>query len=232
MNMKTALLAGATGLVGGHLLHHLLDMGDYEQVTILIRKPLELQHPKLRQVVVDFDQLDQYREYFEVDDMYCCLGTTIKKAGSQAAFRKVDYEYPLQIAKLAHSKGANKLIMVTSIGANAQSAFFYTRVKGEVEAAILRVGLPSVHFLHPSQLLGARQEQRPAEKVAIVLSPLLKLFTRGKWSKYTPIQAQDVALAMIGIGQYAPQGNHVYEYEQIMSFAHSCSSSFNGINGS
>ncbi|MCU6707259.1 NAD(P)H-binding protein [Paenibacillus sp. J5C_2022] len=220
MSTKTALLAGATGLVGGHLLHRLLNIGVYGQVTILVRKPLKLQHPKLRQVAVDYDQLDQYREDIEVDDIYCCLGTTIKKAGSQAAFRKVDYEYPLHIAKLAHSKSVKKLVMVTSIGANAQSAFFYTRVKGEVEAAILRVGLPSVHFLHPSQLLGARQEKRPAEKAAIALSPLLKLFTKGKLSKYTPIQAQDVALAMIGIGQSAPQGNHVYEYEQIMRFAH------------
>ncbi|TVX93593.1 oxidoreductase [Paenibacillus agilis] len=214
---KTALLVGATGLVGGHLLHILLEQPAYDKVKIFTRRNIQLDHPKLEQIVVDFDHLEQYVDHMHVDDVYCCLGTTIKKAGSKEAFRKVDFEYPLVMAKMAKQCGASKFLMVTSIGADSKSSFFYVQVKGDVEEEVKKVGLSSVHVFQPSLLLGSRSESRPRERAIMMVSPLIKLIARGKWSQYSPIQAKDVAEAMYRVGQSQRQGNHVYHYEQIMS---------------
>ncbi|MCR8842253.1 oxidoreductase [Paenibacillus sp. SC116] len=214
---KTALLVGATGLVGGHLLPILLEQPAYHKVKIFTRRNIQLEHPKLEQIVVDFNQLDQYFDHVQADHVYCCLGTTIKKAGSKEAFRKVDFEYPLAIAKMAKQCGASKFLMVTSIGADSNSSFFYNQVKGNVEEEIKKLGLPSVHLFQPSLLLGSRSESRPGESAAIMVSPLIKLIARGRWSKYSPIQAKDVAAAMYRVGQSQGQGNHVHHFEQMMS---------------
>src|SRR4051812_20296261 len=128
-NTKTALVIGATGLVGKQVLANLLESADYHEVKALTRKSLNLQHPKLKEIIFDFDSPD--KEVVKADDIFCCLGTTIKKAGSQDAFRKVDLEYPLKIASLAKINGAEKYLIVSSMGADSKSVFFYNRVKGE-----------------------------------------------------------------------------------------------------
>ncbi|WP_036605605.1 oxidoreductase [Paenibacillus assamensis] len=213
---KTALLVGSTGLVGGHLLQLLLEQTAYHKVKTFTRRRIQLDHPKLEQIVVDFDHLERYIEHFQVDDVYCCLGTTIKKAGSKEAFRKVDFEYPLALAKMAKQCGASKYVMVTSIGADSNSAFFYNQVKGQVEEEVSKLDLPSVHVFQPSLLLGSRSESRPGERAAIMVSPLIRLIARGSWSKYRPIQGKDVAAAMYRVGQSEALGNHVYRYDQMM----------------
>lgn len=214
---KSALLAGASGLVGSELLKYILDRPVYEKVKVFVRKAMNIEHPKLEQIVVDYDHLDQYQEHFRVDDVFCCLGTTIKKAGSQAAFQKVDFEYPLALAKLAKQGGAQKFLIITALGSDANSKVFYNRVKGEVEEAIKKIGLPSLQIFQPSLLLGNRQEFRFGEKVAIVLSPLFSLLLAGPMKKYKPIQAKDVAFAMYLTAQKPSWGNHTYESDQILN---------------
>ena len=130
---KTALLFGASGLVGGYCLNFLLASSAYNKVKIFVRKELELENEKLEQHIIDFDKLDDYRNLFKGDDVFCCLGTTIKKAGNKKAFRKVDYDYGYQIAKIAEEKGVNQFLLVSSVGADEDSIFFYSQVKGQTD---------------------------------------------------------------------------------------------------
>lgn len=211
---RSALIVGATGLVGNELLHILLQSNAYENVKILIRKPIAINHPKLTQKLVDFNELEKYEEEFTVHDVFCCLGTTIKKAGSQEAFKKVDFEYPLKVAKLAKNNGAKQFLIVSAMGANSHSRIFYNRVKGEIEEALKQVQLPSLHIFRPSLLLGKRNEFRFGERVAEILSPILSPLLSGKLRKYKPIQGKDVAQAMYQIAKNNRTGEFVYEWNK------------------
>jgi uncharacterized protein YbjT (DUF2867 family) len=220
MAQRTALVAGASGLVGGQLLQVLLENPAYGRVTALVRRPLPLSHPRLEQRAVDFDRLAEQAGAFQVDDVFCCLGTTIKKAGSQAAFRKVDYEYPVAMAQLAHQQDARQYLIVTAMGADARSRIFYNRVKGEVEQAVRSVGLPAVHVFRPSLLLGERQEARFGERVATVVSKAVTPLMGGGLRKYRPIAGRAVAEAMCraALSGAAP-GLHIYESDRIADLA-------------
>jgi uncharacterized protein YbjT (DUF2867 family) len=188
---RTALLLGATGLVGSFLLRRLLESDAYTRVTVWVRRKLEQAHPKIRCEVVNFERLHERR--IEAEDVFCCLGTTIKKAGSQAAFRQVDYDYPVALAIAAAGGGARRLLVVSALGAHPDSRVFYSRVKGEMEIAVKAAGVPTTIFFRPSLLSGPRQEVRRGERIgeAIgkVLGPLL--------GKYRPIHADLVAAAML-----------------------------------
>jgi uncharacterized protein YbjT (DUF2867 family) len=190
--MKTALVVGSTGLVGSYLLKKLLLSQYYEKVTILVRRTVDINHPRLKQVIYDFDQ--PLADKVRADDIYCCLGTTIRKAGSKKAFRKVDFEYPIQIAKLAHENGAKRYAIVTAIGSDEKSFFFYNRVKGEVETELKKIPFESLHIFRPSMLLGTREEFRLGEDLAKIVTraiePVLPANTRA-------IHASKVAEAMI-----------------------------------
>ena len=153
---KTALLVGATGLVGGFVLEQLLEDAYYDSVVVLSRKSLQLQHTKLKEVLVNFDQLENYTNDIKADVVFCCLGTTIKAAGSQEAFKKVDYEYPLRVAEIAKQNGASAFLIVTALGAAKSSIIFYNRVKGEVEEAIGSLHFDAFHILQPSLIIGER----------------------------------------------------------------------------
>ncbi len=215
MNNKTALLAGASGLVGNELLHILLNNSHYQQVTVLVRQPLELTHDKLKQVPTDFDKLDEYAQYFDVDDVYCCLGTTIKKAGSQEAFKKVDYAYPLHMAELAKSQQVKNFLVITALGADSDSKMFYSRTKGQLQVRLKKIGLTAVHIFQPSLLLGDRKEFRLGEKAASSLSPVFSRLLKGKMQKYKPIEAKSVALAMYEAAQIERTGNYTYPSNRI-----------------
>lgn len=134
--MKTALVVGATGLVGGFVLAQLLKEEQYNKIIVLTRKPLSIHHSKIKEVLVDFDKLQQSAEHLKADVVFCCLGTTIKAAGSQAAFKKVDFEYLLQIAKIAKQNGATSFLIITAMGASKDSFIFYNKVKESFEAPI------------------------------------------------------------------------------------------------
>ncbi|MGB6409411.1 MAG: NAD(P)H-binding protein [Planococcus donghaensis] len=215
MNSKTALLAGASGLVGKELLHILLNSSNYSQVIILVRQPLEIAHEKLQQVTTDFDKLEEYAKYFDVDDVYCCLGTTIKKAGSQEAFKKVDYDYPLKMAELAASQQAKNFLVITALGADSTSRVFYSRTKGQLQLRLKKIGLTALHIFQPSLLLGDRKEFRLGEKAAASLSPVYSRFLKGKMEKYKPVEAKSVALAMYEVAQIERTGNYTYPSDRI-----------------
>jgi uncharacterized protein YbjT (DUF2867 family) len=212
---RTALLLGATGLVGGELLTLLLADADYRQVTVLVRRNLPRTHPKLAQRVVDFGDLAGTADAFKVDDVFCCLGTTIKKAGSQEAFREVDYMYPVESAKLAARQGAGQYLLITALGANARSSVFYNRVKGEVEEAIGKLPLKSLHIFRPSLLLGDRQESRTGEKIATAVMKPLAFLLAGPLKKYRGIQARTVAQAMLRTAKRDLAGRHAYNSDVI-----------------
>ncbi len=215
---RTALILGATGLVGGELLALLLADPEYRQVTVLVRRNLPQTHPKLAQRVVDFKDLARGADAFLVDDVFCCLGTTIKKAGSQEAFRVVDYAYPLESAKLAVRQGAGQYLIITALGANARSSVFYNRVKGEVEEAISKLPIKSLHIFRPSLLLGNRQESRPGEKIAIAVMKPLGFLLAGPLKKYRGIEARTVAQAMLRTAKRNLPGRHAYDSDVIREF--------------
>jgi len=195
MMAKHALLAGASGLVGGRCLSRLLDHPAYDRVSVLSRRPLALSHAKLRVELMAFEGLQSLGD--RCDDIFCCLGTTIKKAGSQEAFRRVDHDYPLALARLGKVAGAQQFLLVSALGADAQSSVFYSRVKGETERDITAIGLSKVIFMRPSILLGKRHEQRPGESAGIFVGKLITPLLLGRLRKYRPIHADEVAAAML-----------------------------------
>jgi len=213
---RHAVVAGATGLVGHALVRRLLDEPAYGTVTLLVRRSAEIEHPKLRERKVDFDALEQAGIEFGGADVFCALGTTIKKAGSQEAFRRVDYAYPLSLARSAKSQGARQLLIVTSLGANSSSRAFYTRVKGELEEALRALGLPALHLFRPSLLLGERAEFRLGERLmSAALEPLSPLFSIGSLRKYRPVRAESVARAMVRAALRDESGVRVHENDSI-----------------
>ncbi|MFB8377023.1 oxidoreductase [Paenibacillus taichungensis] len=213
---RQALVIGATGLVGGLLVRSLLQNPAYGRIRTLVRRPLELEHPKLDQHVVDWEQLEEQKDLFrDVDDLYCCLGTTIKKAGSQENFRHVDLHYPVKAAILAKEHGASQMLVISSIGADAGSRVFYSRTKGEMEEALSAIGFRSLHIFRPSLILGDRKEKRLGEQLAAHAMTFLDRWMKGRVDKYRAIQASTIARAMMNIALVQTKGNHVYSNDVI-----------------
>ncbi len=211
--MKVALISGATGLVGSFLLKELLEAEHYSKVTALVRKPMEMSHPRLEQVVFDYDNPDT--SVIKANDVYCCLGTTIKKAGSKEAFRKVDYHYPLMLGQLAYENGCNQFAVVTAIGSSGKSSFFYNRVKGEVERDLKKIPFQSLCIFKPSFLLGPRKESRLGEDTAKVFMKALGfLFPKNMKA----IHASQVAKAMLYYLSQQTSGVHIVESGQMQDF--------------
>jgi uncharacterized protein YbjT (DUF2867 family) len=216
--MRSALLVGASGLVGARLLTRLLAHPKYERVTIWVRRPVSLGIHKFAQVVVDFDRLHEHTQQLVADDVYVALGTTIKNAGSKEAFRRVDHNYPVEIARIAVRQGVKRFLMVSALGADMQSRVFYNRVKGEVETDIRAIGLPKVWFFRPSLLVGARAESRPGERLGIAIGKVIAPLMIGGLRRYRPISADAVAAAMIYAAMHDVQMG-VVESEEIARLA-------------
>lgn len=209
--MRTALVIGATGMVGKACLYTLLESAEYSRVVALSRKNIPIKHPKLHQVLVDFDNLEQYKQEIFAEDIFCCLGTTIKDAGSQTNFRKVDYDYPLHVAKLALQNGASQFLLVSAMGANKNASIFYNKVKGETEQAIGALGYPAVKIFQPSLLLGNRTQVRLGESIGTAVMRLFDfLFIIGPLKNYRAIPATTVAKAMVYAALIGAKGNILY----------------------
>ena len=167
-------------------------------------------HPKLDQKVIDFDNLKKYRMELVADDVFCCLGTTIKKAGSKEAFTRVDYNYVTQLAEITANKGASQFLVVSSMGADPSSLFFYNRVKGKMEEDIKKYGFETVHIIRPSLLLGEREEQRTGEEIASKIMKPISTLMVGPLEKYKPIQAETVAKALVNLAAQDIKGIHLH----------------------
>ncbi|HYO84152.1 MAG TPA: NAD(P)H-binding protein, partial [Bryobacteraceae bacterium] len=180
---RVALVAGATGLVGEQCVRRLLDCAAYSRVIALVRRRLPLQQSKLEQRIVDFSQLQSAGED-PIHDVFCALGTTIRKAGSQDAFRKVDHEAVMQVAQFALASGASRMVLVSSVDAKLTSPSFYLRVKGEVERDLAQLPFKAVHILRPSFLTGNRTEARFGERIGIAAARALTPFLVGSLRRY------------------------------------------------
>ena len=213
---RKALVIGATGLIGKSVTQQLLEQEQYESVTVLVRKPLKVSNEKLQQILVDFDQLPSYETNFKVDDLYICLGTTIKKAKTKEMFEKVDYHYVVNAVKLAAICRVERVAIVSAIGADSSSTIFYNKVKGKMEDAVQQqVKIKSLYIIRPSLLLGDRDEfrfgEKAAEKLSFIFTPLLK----GKLAKYRPVRGEDVAFTMIENVTKGEKGIHIVESNNI-----------------
>jgi uncharacterized protein YbjT (DUF2867 family) len=217
MANKTALLIGATGLVGEQCLQQLLESTTYDKVIAVTRKKLSLENSKLHNVVMDFDKPEAVKDSLRCDDVYCAIGTTIKKSGSKDAFRKVDYEYPLHLAQLCLSNGAKRFILVSSLGADAQSGVFYSRVKGELEEALKKLNYETLIILRPSILLGNRKEQRPGEAIARFVAEKFSFLFAGPLKQYRGTPVNLLARVMIKTGTSGFKGIRVLENNDIFS---------------
>ncbi|MCW3463605.1 oxidoreductase [Chitinophaga nivalis] len=215
MMNKTAIVIGATGLTGTHLVAALLQDPAFGKVKVLVRQPWAHQREKLETILVDFNDETQLAAALHGDALFCCIGTTIRKAGSQETFRQVDFDIPVRCATIAHRQGVRQFLLISSIGADNRSRNFYLRTKGETEAAILQTGFVSTCIFRPSFLIGQREEFRLGEWIAKYLIQLFYFLLQGKWKKYRGIKAATVAHAMVMAAKQDDTGTHIFESDAI-----------------
>ncbi|MGA3187957.1 MAG: oxidoreductase [Bryobacteraceae bacterium] len=216
VSTNVAFIAGASGLVGQECLNHLLKR--YESVTSLVRNPSGRLHPRLIERRIDFNRLDTI-EIPPGAHIYSALGTTIKKAGSEAAFRRVDFDYPKMLASRAAAAGGVKFMLVSSVGSDKGSRNFYLRVKGELEEVIAGMPLEAALFFRPSVLIGEREESRPAEAIGAGIARAISFALLGPLRKYRPIPAGTVAEAMVSAAFHEVTGVHIYHYDEMLRLA-------------
>ncbi|WP_353197365.1 oxidoreductase [Parapedobacter defluvii] len=216
---KSAIIFGATGLIGGHLLRQLLDNPVYGKIIAVVRRDIGITHPKLHQLIADLQALNTIEAELIGDDVFCCLGTTRKRTPDLTDYYQVDHDYPVAIASITKGNGASAFMLVSAVGANPDSSNFYLRIKGEAERDIRAVGFESLHIFRPSLLTGKRHEQRwterVSEKVLWAINPLLV----GSLTRYRSIPAASVAAAMNSIAQREAKGTHIYYWNHINMLA-------------
>jgi len=216
--IKIAVVFGATGLVGKELIKALLENKDFENITAVVRNPLVLTDPRLKQIKLsDFSKLLDLRDRLKAGIFFCCIGTTIKTAGSKEEFARVDLEIPKNIARLAESLSIPSLVAISSIGADAGSSNFYLRTKGEMEKAVREIYHGNLKFVRPSLLMGNRDEFRFGEKVSTAFMKGFGWLFAGPFKKYKGIYASDVARVMIKISDL-PSDKMIYESDEMQKF--------------
>jgi uncharacterized protein YbjT (DUF2867 family) len=205
---RSVLLAGASGLVGAEVLDQLKADPTVARIVVIGRRPMPSLDPRIEAHVVDFDTLSSHGDLFAVDQIICALGTTMKRAGSKEAFRRVDLEYPLAMARLGLAHGARHFLLVSALGADVDSRVFYNQVKGEVEDGLRPLAYRSVTIVRPSLLLGKRKEFRPFERLAMIVGEVVP-------GRYRPVRARDVAKALVTSARKDEPGLRIIESEQI-----------------
>lgn len=213
--MKTALLFGATGLTGRYVYHYLLKELQYSRIRVFTRSPFLLNNPKVENIVIDFDDPSSYKNQIAGDVLFCCLGTTRRKAGSRENFRKVDFEYVARIAEVAEKTGVKKFLVISSVGADSESKNYYLRVKGEMENFLIHTAIPQVVILRPSLLLGRREEFRFGEEIGKQIYSFLKFLFVGPLRRYRGIHAKTVARAMVRLADVDTIGRQIIQSDQI-----------------
>lgn len=215
MEQRTALILGASGLTGQELLQLLLNDPLYRLVIVYVRKPIEKSHPKLQQQIMDYEKLDSA---VQADDVFCCLGTTIKKAGSQQAFRLVDLVYPQKVAELQRAAGSQRFLLISAVGADERSFIFYSKTKGQVERAIMSLDYPCLCIFRPSLIMGNRTERRTGEKIAMVLAKIIGPLIIGPLKKYQPVSVGSLAKAMQDAAHKCTDGIRFISSDEIKKF--------------
>lgn len=204
-------------MIGGYLVEQLQQNSAIETIRVLVRRPVQFAHSKVEVKLVNFADPESFKLAIDGSDVvFCAVGTTQKKVkGDKEAYRKVDYDIPLQAARFCAETGCQKFLLVSSVGANSKSNNFYLKLKGEVEDDINLLPLKMIAIFRPSMLLGARKESRPAEKIGQVIMPVFSFLLSGSWCKYKPIHARDVAAAMIRASLQHNEGIYLYEYNRM-----------------
>lgn len=213
---KKAILIGASGFIGSYLLQELLKDADYEQIIVVVRKKLDLQHPKLNQLIGDFNTLPDLREQLIADEIFITLGTTKKKTPDLKIYYQIDHDYPVLAAKIAKDNGAKAVFLVTAVGANPKSGIFYVKTKGETERDILALDFKYTHIFRPSMIMGNRPEHRPMEglliKIWSFINPLL--LSKGL-KKYKGMDGRDIAKVMAAAAKQAQEKVKVYHWSEM-----------------
>ncbi len=216
---RTALVAGANGLVGERLLAALCEAPEYGRVYALTRRPLTRDHAKLANRVVRFADLEAQLRGITCTEAFCCLGTTLKEAGSEEAFRQVDHDLVLAFARAARVANAQRFVLVSSVGARLDSRAFYLRVKAQAESAVMTLGFPAVDIMQPGLLLGARRGLRPLELAAQWTFPVVAPLLRGGLAAYRPVAADTLARAMLGAARSGRRGVTRHTWTAIRALA-------------
>jgi len=214
-----AVIAGASGLIGSYLLDILLQSNHYDEVLVLVRRELPVSHKKLVQLVIDFNNVEDHAAAINGHALFCCLGSTKKKTPGLAQYRKIDYDYPLELAQLTKKNGMRHYHLVSAVGADAKSSNFYTKMKGETEEAIKQTGIKCIHIYEPSILTGDRKESRPMERFAVGLMKFVDPLLIGSLKKYRSIPAQTVAQAMYKQSLKTEEGIFVHPSDKIKLLA-------------
>lgn len=205
---RSVLVVGATGLVGAEVVRQLAADETAARVVVAVRRIPDGLPKRVEAHAIDFDRLEDHESLFAVDQIICALGTTIRQAGSQAAFRKVDFEYPLTIARLGLKNGARHFLLVSALGANAESGIFYNRVKGELEDQLRSLGYRAVTIARPSLLIGSRKEFRLLERIGAVIGEVVP-------GRFRPVRAEAVARSLVTAARIDAPGLHIIESEEI-----------------
>ncbi|SDM68278.1 Semialdehyde dehydrogenase, NAD binding domain [Fictibacillus solisalsi] len=212
---KTAVIAGATGLVGRELLRLLVESNTYEHIIVFTRRKTGIRIEKVTEVITDFNGLEEHTQYFKAADVFCCLGTTIKKAKTKEDFRRVDLHYPVVMSRIAADQRAHSFLVISALGADMDSRFFYSRVKGEMEGNVVKEGVPLIGIFRPSLLTGEREEFRAGERAADWIFGRFSFLFKGGLKKYRPVKASSVAAAMFEFAQKEKTGVHLISSEEM-----------------
>jgi len=216
---KKAIIAGASGLTGSELLDILLNSAEYGEVLVLVRKELPVNHPKLKQLVVNFNEPGSFSEAINGHALFCCLGTTRKKTPDLTVYRKIDHDYPLQLAQRCKKNGVAHYHLVSALGANKDASNFYLKMKGETEHDVSETGLPALCIYQPAFLAGKRTEHRPVERFLEPIMKVIDVLLIGSLKKYKSIAARTVAQAMYNQSLKNISGVHIYPSDIIKELA-------------
>ncbi len=216
---KVALVFGSSGLVGSALVDELINSTSFSLVKLFVRKKSGNTHAKVQEIEVDFEKLSLVASEMKGDVVFICLGTTMAKAGSKEAFYKVDYTYCHEAASLSAANGVGQVLLISSMGADAASMVYYSKVKGEIERDVRKLNFESVNIVRPSLLLGDRKENRLGEKIFVAITKYLPFIFIGPLKKYRPIEAHNVAKAMVNISLTQQAGCHIFESEELQKIA-------------
>ncbi len=216
---KAAVIAGSSGLVGVELLHQLCASKSYHHITLLVRRPSGFIHPKVEEVITDFDHLENIAGRVRGDVFFSCLGSTRKKTPDKKRYYQIDHDYPLAMARMAQANGMQQFHLISAVGAATTSSNFYLKMKGETERDIAALPLPAIHIYRPSFLAGKREEQRIMEKIGLAVFKIINPLLLGRLRKYRSIDVKDVAKTMIRQSLKELSGVHYYESDEMQTLS-------------